>query len=137
MTQTFLAPLFELLLRGGTADRGSAALYLPVFAAGCAVMALLVLFLDICVFVIRGRSFLRYRHGLVRSVIAAVLMPAAAGIVGMIGLAIDVLQPSRSACIAVGIAWPSLMTVLMGAPETRYDDPDEDDDPEPAEELIG
>jgi hypothetical protein len=29
------------------------------------------------------------------------------------------------------------MTVLMGAPETRYDDPDEDDDPEPAEELIG
>jgi hypothetical protein len=36
------------------------------------VRALLVLFLDICVFVIRGRSFLRYRHGLVRSVIAAV-----------------------------------------------------------------
>jgi hypothetical protein len=136
VTQTFLTPLFELLLRGGTADRGSAALYLPVFAAGCAVRALLVLFLDmrVCdtwqvVLALPSRARPLGHCGR--------MMPTAAGIVGMIGLAIDVLQPSRSACIAVGIAWPSLMTVLMGVPETRYDDPDEDDDPEPAEELIG
>jgi hypothetical protein len=62
-------------------------------------------------------------------------MPSAAGIVGMIGLGIDVLQPSRAACIAVGIAWPSLMTVLMGVQE-MHDDPDEDDDPDSAEELV-
>jgi len=85
MTETFLAPLFKMLLRGGTAPSDAVPLYLVVFAAGCAGIALLVLFPDICVFVVTGWSFLRYRHGIVRLVIAAVLMPAAAGIVGIIG----------------------------------------------------
>lgn len=133
----FFTPLYDLLLRGDTVNPVSVQLFLLVFGAGCAVMALLVLFLDICVFVVRGWSFPRYRHGIIRSVVAAVLMPSAAGIVGMIGLAIDILQPSRSACIAVGIAWPSLMTVLMGVQDMAPDDPDQDDDPEPGEELVG
>ena len=93
MAETFLAPLYQLLLRGGTTNSASVPLYLLVFVAGCAVMALLMLFLDICVFVVRGWSFLRFRHG-IRSMVAAVLMPSAAGIVGMIGLVIDILQPS-------------------------------------------
>lgn len=130
-------PLYELLLRGGMVDSVAVPLYLPVFAAGCAVMALLMLFLDICVFVVREQSFLRYQHGLARSAIAAILMPSAAGIIGMVGLAIDILQPSRSACIAVGIAWPSLLAVLVGVSAPGYRSPDEDDDPEPGEELIG
>jgi hypothetical protein len=53
----------------------------------------------------------------------------------MIGLAIDVLQPSRAACIAVGIAWPSLMTVLMGVQEKTPDD-SEEDVPQPGEEAV-
>ena len=64
-------------------------------------------------------------------------MPTAAGIVGMVGVAIDILQPSRSACIAVGIAWPTLMTVLMGVQEQPVaDTSDEDDAPDAGEELI-
>lgn len=111
-------------------------LYLLVTAAGCAVLALMVLILDLCVFVVRRASFLRYDHGPVRTPVAAVLMPFAAGFVGMVGVALDVLQPSRSACIAVGIAWPTLMTVLMGVQEQAVKGAsDEDDASDPGEEL--
>ena len=84
MKEGFWLPLYELLLRDGTVDSVRVALYLPVFAAGCAVMALLTLFLDFCVFFVRGDSFLGYHHGLARSPIAAILMPSAAGIIGMV-----------------------------------------------------
>ena len=108
-----------------------------VVAAGCAIMAFMVLILDICVFVVRRGSFLHYDHHIGRTLVAAVLMPSAAGVVGMIGVAIDILQPSRSACVAVGIAWPTLMTVLMGVQEQALaETSDEDDAPDAGEELI-
>jgi len=126
--------LLGLVLRGVPVSEQATPIYLIVFGLGCGVMAEMVLLLDICVFVVRGWSFLRFRHHIVRTVVAMLLMPAAAGIVGMFGLALDVLQGSRAACIAVGVAWPSLMTVLFGVLDQTQND---DDDPEVGRELVG
>jgi hypothetical protein len=76
--EAFGSALYELLLRDGRLDRQAVPLFMLVFAVGCAVAALLVLLLDICVFVVRHWSFLRYDHGIWRSVVAGVLMPSAA-----------------------------------------------------------
>ena len=75
----FFAPLYELLLRGGKADPVCIPLYLVVVAAGCAIMAFLVLILDICVFVVRRGSFLHYDHHIGRTLVAAVLMTVLMG----------------------------------------------------------
>jgi hypothetical protein len=62
MMEAFFFPLYELLLRGGKVDQATVQLFLLVFGAGCWVAALLVFFLDRCVAVVRGSSFLGYRH---------------------------------------------------------------------------
>lgn len=131
-----LEALYELLLRAGRVDSTAVKPYILVFGGGCFVIALLVLVLDICVFVVRGRSFLGYRHGFKRSILAAMLIPTAAGIVGMIGLGVDVIQPSRASCVTVGVAWQTLMTVLMGLPGADGEEPDEDDEPATGVELV-
>jgi len=127
--------LYELLLRNGRVEPNAVELYILVFGGGCFVIALLVLVLDICVFIVRGRSFLGYRHGFRRSVMAVALIPAAAGIVGMIGVGVDVIQPSRTSCVTVGVAWQTLITVLMGMPGANADEPDEDE-PATGMELV-
>lgn len=91
-----LEALYELLLRAGRVDSTAVQPYILVFGGGCFVIALLVLVLDIYVFVVRGRSFLGYHHGFKRSILAGMLIPTAAGIVGMIGLGVDVIQLESS-----------------------------------------
>jgi hypothetical protein len=120
--------LIDLLLGSGILHREATLFYIPVFGLGCFVAAFLVLLLDLCVFVVRRRSFLALQHGPARTFLAAVMLPSAAAIVGTIGLMLDVLQPSRAACVVVGVAWPSLMTILMGvpAPEGVDDEADEE-----------
>jgi hypothetical protein len=127
------ASVFHLLALGEMVNAHTTELYLVVFGIGCAIAAALILVLDICVFTIRGWSFLRLEHAFIRTAVVAVLLPTAAGIVGMLGLALEVVQASRAACVAVGIAWPSLLTVLMGVPEHG---PDDDEEPEPGEEPV-
>ncbi len=112
--------VYRLLALGVKAEAPETPLYVLVFGMGCAIAAALILVVDICIFAIRGWSFLKIQHSTINSVVVAVLLPAAAGIVGMLGLALDVLQGSRAACVVVGIAWPSVLTALIGVAEPEH-----------------
>jgi hypothetical protein len=125
--------VYRLLALGMKAEATETGLYILVFGIGCAFAAALILVVDICIFVIRGWSFLKLEHSFIRSLLVFALLPAAAGIVGMLGLALDVLQGSRAACVVVGIAWPSVLTALIGAIQPEHDD---DTAPEEGEEPI-
>jgi hypothetical protein len=120
-------------------DGATTDLYVLVFGIGCAIAAELIVIVNFCVFWLGGRPFLDYEGNYLKLPIIFILVPIAAGIVGMLGLALDVVQGSRAACVAVGIAWPSLLTVFLAVPNGRNgrnDGGDDDDDDEPDGEPL-
>ncbi len=126
--ESFLEPLGELLLtKGKVGDKED--LHIVIFGAGCAVAAVLLVILDCCTYAIKEKSFLRYRHSRTRIILLLLVMPVITAIVGIFGRAIDILQPTRATCVVVGVAWPSLIAVLLGVePEPWHPTADEDNE---------
>jgi hypothetical protein len=115
--RSFVQPFLELVFGSGRLEDHVSKLIGPVFAASCGFFSVLFLVLDYSVVFIRKRSFLQLRYRLRHGIGLLVFIPIAAATVGFLGFALDVLQTTRSASIAVGIGWPFLLAALFNAQE--------------------
>ena len=64
------------------------------------------------------------RYQLYHAIGLMLAFPFAAGIVGLLGFFLDLLQPTRAAGIAIGIAWPVFLTAFFNAKEALSRDED-------------
>lgn len=87
------------------------------FASACCLFAVALVVLDYCIFFTRKRSIFQVEYKLAHGWGLFIALPVAASIVGFIGFSLDILQTSRAAAIAVGLAWPVFLVAFFNAPE--------------------
>jgi hypothetical protein len=85
-------------------------LYILVFGFGCLIVAFFIALLDVAVTYIRGSSLL----GIERGYKVVFWWSIGAFITGMIGVSLDVLQPTIAACLVVAVSWLLLLSAIMG-----------------------
>jgi hypothetical protein len=107
----------ELTFGSGRLEHQTGQLFGAAFAASCAIFTFMVLLLDLCVLYIRRKSFLQLSYSLWQGAGLLLVVPAAAGLVGLFGLYLEILQASRAACIAVGFGWPFLLAAFFNVRE--------------------
>jgi hypothetical protein len=91
-----------------------------IFATSAAVVGLVIVILDCLYFVIKKKSLLLLNYkGVGRSVFVIVFWSFAAGLVGLIGGVISILQENLQACFAVGIGWPVIFPRIIASGESR------------------
>ena len=96
----------------------------PSFALACCIFSFLLVMLDIWIFFIRERSMFQLEYRLRHGLGLLVAFPVAASIVGLLGFFLDLLQPTRAAGIAVGVAWPVFLTAFFNTKEAMSLDED-------------
>lgn len=85
----------------------------PVFLAASAIMGLLSVAVDAIFFGVRGKSLLGVRHGWGTTLKLVVVWPLGATIIGLMGNAFTILQPTIYAAVAVGIGWPAIFAQIV------------------------
>jgi hypothetical protein len=97
--------------------------YILAFGIGCYVVAIFFMVLDLCNLHVRRRSFLTLRYEGYNWCILFLTWPLAAAITGMLGLSLDILQPTVAGCIGAGLSWHFILAMVIG----RVSDGDEVD----------
>ncbi|UIN38325.1 hypothetical protein [Methylobacterium oryzae] len=102
------------------------------FSLTCLSFGFLFVVLEFCVKYIRHRSIFKVAYGPRGKPGLLLAVPLTAAIVGLLGFFLDLLQPTRAASVAVGIAWPAFLTAFFNTKEAEAGDEDPD---ESAEDL--
>lgn len=100
--------LSELLLIHGSISPTDSPYYVLIFGVGCSITAALLVLLDSCFRRVTGASLLRLEESSCWSYIFA------AGVTGIIGASLTVLQTTFPSCLAVAVSWPAFTRMFMG-----------------------
>ncbi len=92
---------------------------LGLFAVLCAVFGLLVLWLDWFLLAYKSVSVLDIAYGGGNRFVIAAGWSVAAGIVGALGLALQIFQVNLLAAISVAVGWPIIFTRIVAAVGTE------------------
>ncbi len=93
-----------------------------VFVVACALMGLLVVLLDILVYKIRGQSYLKLVYSGWQTFILIAFWGLGAGLGGMIGSAIGILEYNLAATVTVGVGWPFILPRAIDATGMREEE---------------
>ena len=75
------------------------------------------LILDFSIYFIRKHSLLGLRHEPGFSLGLMIAIPITAFLIGTLGFYLEVVQPTRSASIAIGLSWQFVLAALFGSKE--------------------
>lgn len=114
MWARFFSALLKLLTTKQPIGEQDTDLYILAFGVGCAIVSIVVAILDIAAKYIRGASIFRMEYE-ERGHFKLVVAWAIAGLItGMVGVSLDILEPTLAGCIGVAISWSLLVTVFTG-----------------------
>lgn len=83
------------------------------FGLACVVTAALFIYLDWVLLDTKGRSFLEIDSGKSGRWLALAQWATAAGIVGLLSAALQILQPNLQAAVTVAIGWPMILAKIV------------------------
>lgn len=83
------------------------------FGLACVVTAALFIYLDWVLLDTKGRSFLEIDSGKSSRWLALAQWATAAGIVGLLSAALQILQPNLQAAVTVAIGWPMILAKIV------------------------
>ncbi len=109
----FWSGLYRMLVRFEVIRIQDNEFAIPIFAVGCAVIGVLAVLGDLALFVIRGESLLKLKHGPRNTLFFGLAWAGGALIFGYIGQAANVFQVSLLACVTVGTAWPVVFARVL------------------------
>jgi hypothetical protein len=113
---SLLKQYLEILFVGHIGPEASR-LAVLAFTLACCTFGMLFVILDVCIFFARKRSLFQVEYHLSNILGLFIALPLASGIVGLLGFWLDILQSSRAAAVAVGIAWPAFLLAFFNASE--------------------
>jgi hypothetical protein len=83
------------------------------FGLGCTIIAALVILLDWILLAVLDRSILNISYGSKSRVLVLFGWAFAAGVVGVFGAAIEIIQTNVQGAIAVAVGWPLIITRIV------------------------
>jgi len=90
-----------------------------IFGTSSAIVGLLIVILDCAYFLVKKKSLLFLSYRGFRAIFVIVIWGFGAGLVGLIGGAINILQENLQACIVVGIGWPAIFPRIIESASSR------------------
>jgi hypothetical protein len=107
--------LYNLTMGEGKLSGSVSGSNILALALCSAMMGLIVVVLDWVVFKVRGKSALNLTYGphFATTFRLLLLWGIGAGLGSILGFAMEILQPTRAACIGFGIAWPVVLPRIV------------------------
>lgn len=107
--ETFYEGLTRMLLRLEVVTLQENPNAVLIFAAACAIIGILAVFLDLALFMLRGQSLLKLKHGK-NTFLFLVSWAFGSFVIGYIGQVAKIFQVSLMASAIVGFSWPLIFT---------------------------
>jgi uncharacterized membrane protein len=95
---------------------------------GCFIVAIFIAILDIGIKYLSGGSLFNMAYEEQGYFLLTFWWAIASFVTGMIGVSLDILQPSIAGCIGVAVSWSLLVTVFTGKGVTTPPSPERDDE---------
>ena len=99
----------------GNADKNAPKISNGGFAIASSFVGGLVFIMDLIVYTVRGKSFLKLAHSFPYSIWLFILWGVGAGIGGFLGALLQIVKLNTVACVTVGVSWPLILPRLLNA----------------------